>query len=301
MELPPDRGHLATEQRHPGSAQFDALAVADAVALVADDQAAAVNAVRAARARIAAFIDDLVPRMRSGGRLVYVGAGTSGRLGVLDAAECPPTFHSDPAQVVGIIAGGDASLRSSSEGREDDRDGAADALAEIGLGPGDTLLAVAAGGTTPYVLGAIDLAAAAGARTGLLACAEPRPRPRCDHLIVLETGPELIAGSTRLKAGTATKIVLNTITTIAFARLGKVYGNLMVDLRATNAKLADRAIRILRELCPEVSREDAASALARAGGRLPVAIVMTAHGVDASDARALLDGHGGSLRAALGA
>jgi N-acetylmuramic acid 6-phosphate etherase len=296
MSLPADRGHLATEQRHQASRRLDALDSRQCVELMVRDHRTVCDAVAAASESIARFIDDLVPRVRSGGRLVYLGAGTSGRLGVLDAAECPPTFGSDPGQVLGLLAGGDAALRRSSEGLEDDPDGARAALAAIAFGARDTLLGIAAGGTTPYVLGGLGLAKAHGAMTALLTCARPAVRPpTCDHLVVLETGAELLAGSTRLKAGSATKLVLNIITTTLFVQLGTVYSNLMVDLRATNDKLRDRAIRILIELCPGISRAAAAQRLEEAGGHLKIAIVMERLTVDRKRAEALLEAHGGRL------
>ena len=297
--LPPDRSHVGTERRNPMSMDFDARDVRAAVEAMVDDHAEAMRAVAAASGALTEFIESLVPRMRCGGRLVYAGAGTSGRLGVLDASECPPTFRSDPAQVVGIIAGGDAALRRSSEGREDEPDGARDELDRLAIGAGDTLLGIAAGGTTPYALGAIRMAHERGAATGLLTCAPRDVPPGCDALIVLDTGPEVITGSTRLKAGSATKLALNIITTVAFTQLGKVHGNLMVDLAATNDKLVDRAIRVMREIAPELTRERAFALLRDAGGHVKVALVMHARGVGPSDARAMIDACGGSLRAAM--
>jgi N-acetylmuramic acid 6-phosphate etherase len=300
MSLPPDRGHITTEQRHHRSRELDALDVAACVELIIDDHRAVADAVTAASGPLAALLDQLVGRLRAGGRLIYVGAGTSGRLGVLDAAECPPTFQSPPEQVIGVIAGGDDSLRRSSEGREDDPRGAADALTGLRLTGNDTVVGIAAGGTTPYVLGAIELAGAAGAMTALMTCVRPDDAPAgCDHLIVLDTGPELLTGSTRLKAGSATKLALNIISTTAFVQLGKVYSNLMVDLKATNDKLTDRAIRVLVELCPDLSRPEAAVLLDTADRSVKAAIVMQRLGVDAQGARRLLDRHQGMLRAIL--
>ncbi|MHC5024129.1 MAG: N-acetylmuramic acid 6-phosphate etherase [Planctomycetota bacterium] len=299
MTLPPDRGHLVTEQRHAASMTLDELSTLDAVNLMIDDHRVVPQAVADAATALAPFIDALVSGLARGGRLVYVGAGTSGRLGVLDAAECPPTFQSPPSQIVGIIAGGDGALRQSSESREDDEDGAAHALAALDLSDRDSLLGIAAGGTTPYVLGAIRIAHAAGATTGLLTCATPTAPPPCDHLIVLDTGPELLAGSTRLKAASATKLALNVLTTVAFVRLGKVYSNLMVDLRASNHKLRDRAIRILIELCPELTRARAATVLDQAGGHLKTAIVMQRLATDRREAERVLAQHNGRLRAVL--
>lgn len=289
--------------------------------LMIDDQHTALDALRDAAADLERFIDALVPRLRAGGRLIYVGAGTSGRLGVLDASECPPTFNADPGQIIGVIAGGDASLRRSSESREDDPDGAREQLEALTLSPRDTVLGIAAGGTTPYVLGALTLAKrlsaggnahattggtpvpltpASTAMTGLLTCVHRAAPQACDHLIVLDTGAELLTGSTRLKAGTATKIALNIITTSCFVRLGKTWGNLMVDLRATNDKLRDRAMRILIELNPRLTRAQAAAALDEARGELKTALVMERLGVDLGTARTLLAEHHGRLRGVLG-
>jgi N-acetylmuramic acid 6-phosphate etherase len=297
--LPPDRSHVGTERRHPHSTDFDSLDVRAAVDAMVEDHAQVMRAVAGASAAIAAFVDALVPRMRDGGRLIYVGAGTSGRLGVLDASECPPTFRSDPSQVVGIIAGGDSALRRSSEGREDEPDGSREELERLAVGPRDTLLGIAAGGTTPYVLGAIRIAHDRGAATGLLTCAPRDVPPGCDALITVDTGPEIVTGSTRLKAGSATKLALNIITSVAFTQLGKVHGNLMVDLAATNDKLVDRAVRVMREIAPELTREQAFALLRDAGGHVKVALVMHARGCSAADARERVDASGGSLRAAM--
>jgi len=286
--LPPDRSHVGTERRHPHSTDFDSLAVREAVDAMVEDHAQAMRAVAGASDALASFIDGLVPRMRDGGRLVYIGAGTSGRLGVLDASECPPTFRSDPSQVIGIIAGGDSALRRSSEGREDEPDGAREELERIALGPHDTLLGIAAGGTTPYVLGALRIAKGCGAATGLLTCAPRDVPPGCDALIVVDTGPEIVTGSTRLKAGSATKLALNIITTVAFTRLGKVHGNLMVDLAATNDKLVDRALRVMREIAPQLTREQSFELLRAAGGHVKVALVMHARGCSAAARRTAL-------------
>ena len=298
--LPPDRSQVLTEQRHPRSTTLDAREVRGIVDLMIDDHNAVTQAVRGGTPALTAFIEELVERMHHAGRLIYVGAGTSGRLGVLDASECPPTFQSDPAQVVGLIAGGDSALRQSSEGKEDDPDGARCDLEGLKLHEQDTVLGIAAGGTTPYVLGALRLAKSHGAMTGLLTCAPPTSMPEdCDHLIVLRTGPEILTGSTRLKAGSATKLALNIITTAVFVRLGKAYSNLMVDLRATNQKLTDRAIRILMQVCSNLTREQAAEMLNNAGGGLKAAIVMQRLGVSHDAAEALLNAHQGRLRAAL--
>lgn len=295
--LPPDRSHLSTERRHAASVDLDAMDIQSCVELMADDHRDVARAVKDSSPDLAAFIQDLVANLRRGGRLIYLGAGTSGRLGVLDAAECPPTFQADEKQIIGIIAGGDASLRRSSEAREDDPDGAREQLEALNLDQRDTVLGIAAGGTTPYVIGAIRIAKEDNAITGLITCAPQTQRPEsCDHFILLDTGPELLTGSTRLKAGSATKLALNIITTTAFVQLGKVYSNLMVDLRATNDKLADRAIRILLELCPELSRETAADGLEHAQGNLKAAIIMQKRAVNFKEAQALIRAHHGHLR-----
>jgi N-acetylmuramic acid 6-phosphate etherase len=266
MTLPPDRSHVRTEHRNPGSMHLDTLDAGAIAALMADDHRAATDAVAAAAPAIGALVEGMVPKFHAGGRLVYFGAGTSGRLGVLDASECPPTFMSDPGQVVGIIAGGDSALRRSSEGREDECDGARAEIERLDIGPRDTVVGIAAGGTTPYPLGALRIAKERGAATAFISCV-PMARPAdCDHLIVLDTGPEVLTGSTRLKAGSATKLALNCITTALFTRLGKVRGNLMVDLAATNDKLVDRAIRTVRQFDPSLTREQA-WALLEANGR----------------------------------
>jgi N-acetylmuramic acid 6-phosphate etherase len=300
VTLPPDRSHVATEQRHDESRALDAMETADVVLLLTRDQRRAVEAVERASDAIARFADAAAACLARGGRLVYAGAGTSGRLGVLDASECPPTFRSDPAQVVGIIAGGDSALRRSSEGREDEEDGIAAEFDRLALGPDDAFLGIAAGGTTPYVLGALRLAKARGAATGFLTCAPHATPEHCDHRIVLETGAEILTGSTRLKAGTATKIALNAVTTAMFVRLGKTYGNLMVDLAATNDKLVDRAIRIYREFFPGDSREDAHAQLRAAGGMLKRAIAMRALACTPEEAEHALAAAGGRLREAIG-
>ena len=298
MSLPPDRAHVTTEHRHVRGA-IDALSASEFLEAILDDQDAAVLAVRKANASIAAFTEQLVVRFREGGRLIYLGAGTSGRLGVLDASECPPTFNADPGQIIGVIAGGDAALRRSSEAREDDPSGAHESLHQLSVGPKDTVLGIAAGGTTPWVLGGVVEAARLGAMTGLLTCAQVPESARPDHHILLDTGAELLTGSTRLKAGTATKIALNAITTSLFIQLGKVYENLMVDLRATNEKLHDRCLRILCELCPQLDRESADQLLQEADGDLKVAIVMASTGQGQSESEHRIAKAHGDLRQAL--
>lgn len=297
MQLPTDRGHLQTERRHPDSMELDALSPLECVELMIEDHKCVTKALQAASDSLASFIENLTARLRKGGRLIYIGAGTSGRLGVLDASECPPTFQSDPEQIVGLIAGGDSSLRKSSESAEDDPNGSIEELTNLKLNSNDTLIGIAAGGTTPYVLGAIKIAKSMGSHTALITCVQTGNKPvDCDHLIVLQTGPELLTGSTRLKAGSATKLALNIITTTLFVQLGKVYGNLMVDLKATNAKLTDRAIRILIELFPDLSRANANEVLQQANGILKIAIVMNRCNIDNDAAHNLLSIHSGNLR-----
>ncbi len=299
--LPPDRSHVATEQRHAGSEDLDTLAPVELVNAILEDQRHAVDAALEAAPAIAALVNHLTASMgpARSGRLVYVGAGTSGRLGVLDASECPPTFGVDAGRVIGLIAGGDVALRRSSERREDEPDGAAVELESIRFGPQDTLLAIAAGGTTPYAIGALGIAKSHGGTTAFLTCA-PMPRPSdCDHFLCVATGAEVLTGSTRLKAGTATKIVLNAITTAVFTRLGAVYGNLMVDLRASNDKLVDRAIRTLCWCDPTLTRETAHELLSRAGGSVKVAIVMQEGEVERAAAEQALATTGGHVRDAL--
>lgn len=308
---PADRGHIDTEQRNPRSLDLDRLSVAQCVRLINEEDATVPTAVAAAGPAIAAFIEAVLVRMRqdepraqasgsfaSPARLIYFGAGTSGRLGVLDASECPPTFQTPPGMIVGVIAGGDAALRTSSEGKEDERDGARPDIERLNLGPRDSVLGIAAGGTTPYVLGALELSAERGALIGLLTCSRIDTPPFVRHHIIVETGPEVLTGSTRLKAGTATKLVLNTITTTLMVQLGKTYENLMVDLRATNDKLRDRAARIVSMLTG-LPRDDAFDLLDRAGGSCKAAIVMHRTGCARDEAdRRLADAHG-RLREAL--
>ncbi len=298
-DRPPDRSTVPTEGLHPDAARVDLVSTEALVALMSAEDARAVEAVRAEAAKIAAFVDALAERFVRGGRLVYVGAGTSGRLGVLDASECPPTFLVEPGRVVGVIAGGDGALRTSSETLEDVRDGANAALDALALTDLDTVVGITAGGTTPYPLGAIEHAHALGCLTALLTCADVPDGFLADHVLNPRTGPELVAGSTRLKAGTATKLVLNMISTALMVRLGKVHGGLMVDVSATNDKLRDRAARIVSTLTG-LSRDDAFALLDGAGGRVKTAVVMHAMGASRSDAEAMLALHSGSLRGALG-
>lgn len=298
----PDRAGVRTEGRNPRTMALHRASVRECLDLLnAEDQRAAA-AVGEAGGALASLIEAIEPRFLAGGRLVYLGAGTSGRLGVLDASECPPTFQTDPSRVVGIIAGGDSALRRSSEGLEDDPDGACPGLDALALTPRDSVVGVAAGGTTPYVLGGLRIARDAGALTCLLTCSPPDAQDEeahPDHLVLLDTGPEAITGSTRMKAGSATKMALNAISTTLMVRAGKVHENLMVDLRATNAKLRDRAARIVMTLTG-LEREEAFALLDRAGGGVKAAVVMHRLDVDRDAAEARLRDAGGRLDAALG-
>jgi N-acetylmuramic acid 6-phosphate etherase len=286
-----------TERRNPRTVDID-LASPEAIVdlLHAEDRGVA-DAVATQRQVIAQTIAAVEHAFRHGRRLLYIGAGTSGRLGVLDASECPPTFGTDPSMVVGLIAGGDRALRTPIEGAEDDPDAGAAAMDANAVQSGDVVVGIAASGTTPFVRGALTRAKDVGATTVLLACSEPPEAMRAvaDLLILPIVGPEALTGSTRLKAGTATKLICNMITTGAMIRIGKSYGNLMVDLRATNAKLSDRAERIVMEVTG-LTRDDARTLLARADGAVKLAIVMHALGVDAATAQAQLATHGGVIR-----
>ncbi|MBO6514556.1 MAG: N-acetylmuramic acid 6-phosphate etherase [Phycisphaerales bacterium] len=288
-----------TEQRLNASAFLDAGSIPDTLKVINDADALVAGAVREQVEQIGKFVALAVRSIESGGRLVYLGAGTSGRLGVLDASECPPTFNSDPDQVIGIIAGGDSALRKSSEHKEDDPRGACDELDALGIGAADTVLGIAAGGTTPYVLGGVEHAHSLGARTGLLTCTPIEQPAWCDVLIAVATGPEVVTGSTRMKAGTATKMVLNMISTSMMVHSGKVYGNLMVDLRATNDKLRDRAARIISQIT-DLDRSSSLDLLDRADGRVKRALVMQHCGIDADEAERTLKQNNGRLRLILG-
>jgi N-acetylmuramic acid 6-phosphate etherase len=296
-----DRGHLLTEQANPLSARLDELPTDQLVDLFCHNDLEPQRAVAAAAPALTAAVEAIAARLCDGGRLFYLGAGTSGRLGVLDAAECPPTFCTDPRLVQGILAGGAPALLRSSEGLEDLREAGRADLEAVAFAPADCLVGIAAGGTTPYVLGGLDHARSLGALAIAMACvpADQAPMP-CDIDIRLLTGPELLTGSTRLKAGTATKMALNILSTGVMVRLGKVHGNRMVDVAVTNTKLEDRALRILRDLAG-VERIRAAELLSAAEGSVKVALLMAATGLDAAASRQQLAQHGPSLRRTLAA
>ncbi|HEX9885286.1 MAG TPA: N-acetylmuramic acid 6-phosphate etherase [Longimicrobiales bacterium] len=275
-----------TEQRNPRSGEVDRLSPIEIVDLVNAEDRGVAEAVGKERESIARTMELVVEAFRVGGRLVYVGAGTSGRLGVLDAAEMPPTFGTDPDRVQGIIAGGYGALVRAHEGAEDRPEDGAAAVDERGVGPGDFVLGIATSGTTPFVHGALARARERGARTGFLLCTPPSRELLDAHDVVIAplVGPEVITGSTRMKAGTATKLVLNTITTGAMILSGKVHGNLMVDLQVTCDKLRDRGERILMEML-ELPRAEAADLLERAGGHVKAALVMGRTGLGLDEAR----------------
>ena len=291
----------STERRNPRSADLDLL---DPLALVdrfVTEDARVPLAVAVAREAIAAAMALVEEAFRCGGRLTYVGAGTSGRLGVLDASECPPTFGTPPELVQGIIAGGRDALIRSVEGAEDDPAAGAAAMDARGVGGADVVVGIAASGTTPFVHGALERAKTRGSRTVFFTCADPVVAMvrLCDVVIHVDVGPELVTGSTRLKAGTATKLVLNMLTTGALVRIGKTWGDLMVDLQVTNAKLADRGERIVMAAVG-ASRESARVAIAAAGGRVRTAIVMLHDGIDVVAAEARLVAADRRLRAIVG-
>jgi N-acetylmuramic acid 6-phosphate etherase len=290
-----------TERRNPRTATIDTASALEIVDLVGAEDATVPAAVAGARQEIARAIELIEAAFRADGRLVYVGAGTSGRLGVLDAAECPPTFGTPPEMVVGIIAGGLPALVRSVEGAEDDVNAGIGEMDARRVSPKDCVVGIAASGTTPFVRAALSRAQTLGARTALVSMSEPPKllRETCDVCIVVPVGPEVVTGSTRMKSGTATKLVLNMLTTGAMIRLGKTWGNLMVDLRAWNDKLVDRSRRIIMETTG-LDREQAGAVLEAAGGSVKTAIVMARCSVDRAAAERLVDQHAGRLRPIVG-
>jgi len=294
-----DRSHILTEHRLPESLRLDQMPTEAALELMSRQDALAVAAVAAVRNDVARAIDIITPALQSNGRLLYFGAGTSGRLGVLDAAECPPTFRTDPSLIQGVIAGGDSAMFRAVEGAEDDPAAGRASADEKKITPHDVALGIAAGGSTPFVRGALQRARELGAKTIFLCCVPATSsEPPADLVIRPITGPEVLTGSTRLKAGTATKLILNQITTLTMVRLGKVYENLMVDLRATNEKLRDRAVRIIATLT-HLDRPQSQALLQRAAGSVKTAIVMHSQNLHLDQAQRLLDSCGGHLRTVL--
>ncbi|WP_369271821.1 N-acetylmuramic acid 6-phosphate etherase [Streptomyces sp. R11] len=292
---------LTTEAFRPELAEIDRLPTLDIARLMNGEDAAVPTAVARRLPQIAAAIDAIAERMARGGRLIYAGAGTAGRLGVLDASECPPTFNTDPSQVVGLIAGGPEAMVVSVEGAEDSKNLARTDLDALALTPIDTVVGISASGRTPYAIGAVEHARTQGALTIGLSCnPDSALASAAEHGIEIVVGPELLTGSTRLKAGTAQKLVLNMLSTITMIRLGKTYGNLMVDVRASNDKLRARSRRIVA-LATGADDTDIERALTEAGGEVKTAILILLAAVDGPTATGLLDAAKGHLRAAMGA
>ncbi|MDQ0714269.1 N-acetylmuramic acid 6-phosphate etherase [Streptomyces luteogriseus] len=292
---------LTTEAFRPELADIDRLPTLDIARLMNGEDATVAGAVAERLPQIAAAIDAVAERMARGGRLVYAGAGTAGRLGILDASECPPTFNTDPSRVVGLIAGGPDAVVTSVEGAEDSRDLARADLETLDLTPDDTVVGISASGRTPYAIGAVEHARARGCLTIGLACNPGSPlAAAADHGVEIVVGPELLTGSTRLKSGTAQKLVLNMLSTITMIRLGKTYGNLMVDVRASNDKLRARSHRIVA-LATGAADEDIERALTATDGEVKHAILTLLADVDGPTAARLLEESGGHLRAALAA
>ena len=291
-----DRGQLTTEHRNPRSMNLHQLSAEEAFALINAEDAGITRAIAEAHCEICQAIELVIESFRCGGRLIYVGAGTSGRLGVLDATECPPTFLSAPAQVQGVIAGGHDAITRSVEGAEDDPADGAAVMDEREVGGDDVVFGIATGGTTPFVHGSIRRARQRGAKTVFLACvSESQVTDDADVSIRVDTGPEVLTGSTRMKAGTATKMILNMVTTIAMVRSGKVYENLMVDMNtAGNAKLQDRGKRVIGSLTG-LDRAASGDLLKAAGGHVKAALVMHACGVGLEEAGRLLDEAAGQV------
>ncbi len=292
------RGYLTTEQVNERSQNLDRLSPIELVDLFNTEDQQTITAIAGARTELAQVIEATAAGMRQGGRLFYIGAGTSGRLGVLDAAECPPTFCTPPEMVQGILAGGEGALVRSSEGLEDIAADGAQAMVDRAVGKNDVLVGIAAGGTTPYVHGALQAAKERGATTAFIACVPLDQVPaKADIEIRLLVGPEILTGSTRLKSGTVTKMALNIISTGAMVQLGKVYGNRMVDVAVTNSKLHDRAIRMLADLA-EIDYAAATKLLDDSDRSVKVALLMHWTGVDRTKAQQLLQEQQGQLRLA---
>lgn len=290
-----------TEGINPASRDLDMKSIAEIIEIMNNEDKRAVEAVYQVRERIEKAIEAAVETFNSGGRLFYVGAGTSGRLGVLDASECPPTFSVDPEMVQGIIAGGEIALRKAVEGAEDGEEAGRQAIHETGVRLGDMVIGISASGLAAFVSGALEEARMIGAKAWLLTCnkrVEPFIEQFIDGIIAIDTGAEVLAGSTRLKAGTATKLVLNMITTISMVKTGKVYGNLMVDVNPTNRKLKDRAIRIISETAG-CGVDEARELLERSKNRPKVAILMKMKGMEKETAEKVLAEHKGFLREAI--
>ena len=300
MTDPKSITRLTTEATNPKSANLDALDALQLVKLINSEDQLVASAVLDAAESLAAAIDCVVDRLRNGGRLIYIGAGTSGRLGVLDASECPPTYRTPPSLIVGLIAGGDVALRTAVEGAEDSLTQAEEDLRGTELNSRDCVMGIATSGRTPYVIGGLRYARSLGCATlGHTCNASSEMTGECDILITTVVGPEVISGSTRMKSGTATKLVLNTLTTATMVRLGKTYGNLMVDLRATNSKLVLRSERLVMTLTG-LDQPGAAALLNQAKGEVKAAVVMHHRQTDYSGAMELLRQAEGQLRDVIG-
>lgn len=296
MDKLESRGHLLTEQINPHSQNLDSLSTLEIVDLFNQEDTKTIEAIAQASIPLAQTIDAVALAFQQGGRLFYVGAGTSGRLGVLDAAECPPTFCTPPELVQGILAGGAAALVKSSEALEDRPADGEKAISDHNISDADVVIGITAGGTTPFVHGALEAAKARGATTVALACVSAEQVPiEVDINIRLLVGAEILAGSTRLKAGTVTKMALNIISTGAMVRYGKVYGNRMIDVSVTNEKLNDRALRIICDLT-ELNRRDAEDLLRKSQKKVKLALLMHWTGLDAAQGAVLLEQNQGNLR-----
>ena len=294
-----DLTKMVTESRNSASAEIDTLSTTDMLKVINQEDQKVALAVEAVLPEIARAVDAIADAFMQGGRLIYSGAGTSGRLGILDASECPPTFGSKPEQVVGLIAGGHKAILKAVENAEDNREMGAGDLQALSFNSKDVLVGIAASGRTPYVLGAMEYAKSVGATVACISCNPDSPMSQAANIAITPVvGPEVVTGSSRLKAGTAQKLILNMLTTGAMIRTGKVYGNLMVDVEATNAKLVERQKNIVMA-ATECSREEAIDALEACNGHCKTAIVMLLAGVDASQASSLLDENQGFTRKAI--
>jgi N-acetylmuramic acid 6-phosphate etherase len=299
IETPSTRGHLLTEQVNVNSANLDRLSTLELVDLFNKEDINTLNAIAGARVELASAIDVIAENLHQGGRLFYIGAGTSGRLGVLDAAECPPTFCTPPELVQGILAGGAGALVKSSEGLEDIASDGAQAMVDNNIGKHDVVVGITAGGTTPYVHGAVECAKQRGAKTVFIACVPANQVASiADIDIRLPVGPEILSGSTRLKSGTVTKMALNILSTGSMVKLGKVYGNRMVDVAVTNTKLLDRALQMIQDLT-QLDRAAASELLDGSGRSVKVALLMHWTKVDRAKAEAILAQNHGQLRSAV--
>ena len=290
-------GHLLTEKINPRTTGLDSCSSVEIVEMILAEDKTITEAVEREKDNIARGVELIVERLRGGGRLIFIGAGTSGRLGVMEAAECPPTFGTDPSLIRAVIAGGERAITQSVEGAEDSRVEAGEALEELGLDRRDVLVGIAASATTPFVESALSCAEKKGAGVVLVTC-NPADNPLPDVTISLLVGPEVVVGSTRMKAGTATKMVLNMLTTASMVRLGKTYGNLMVDLQPGSAKLRDRAKRIVMHIA-EVDEERAVELLEKSGWDVKASVVMAKKKISHGKAKELLEKNKGFLREAL--